>query len=572
MKHIDLVKFQASFLAWRFYFIIIIILVIVIGLLTRLIDLAIYQQKFLLEQGNTRSMRVVTTPVFRGMILDRNGSPLAISASIFSIWANPQEFMTTPNHLQSLSSLLGIKETEIAALIKSYREKEREFVYLKREVSPEVAEKVKKLAITGVYQQESYKRFYPEAEVAGHVVGFTNRDDQGQEGMELAYNDWLKGAPGKKAVVKDRRGRVISEIRTMQKQKPGNDLVLSIDRRIQYIAYRELMVGLQKYGAVSGSVLVLDVSTGEILAMVNQPSFNPNNRSQSQSEDFRNRAVTDTFEPGSTMKAFSVASALESGLFKPDTIIDTNPGWLRVGRNIVRDEHSKGPMTVTHILQISSNVGVTKMILTLPPQQLWTMFHHMGFGQETGLGFPGERSGSLVRRDKWPPFALATLSWGYGISTTPLQLAHAYATIANDGISVPPTLLKLDKVPKGKRVMKSGLSRQMIDLLEAVVSGKEGTGKAAMITGYRVAGKTGTSRVVGEHGYDKHRHNASFIGMAPATHPRLVVAVTMNDLRGKKYYAMDVAAPIFKSVMEGSLRVMNIPPDNLVPTVAHEIT
>lgn len=567
MRKVDLVKFQASFIAWRFYFLIFVILFIVVGLLARLTDLTIFQRKFLLEQGDARSMRVVSTPIFRGMITDRTGYPLAISTSIFSIWANPQEFSATPAALQSLSALLGMDAGEIGSIIKTYQEKDREFVYLKREVSPQVAEQVKALAIPGVYHQEGYKRFYPEAEVAAHVVGFTNVDDQGQEGMELAYNDWLKGTPGKKAVVKDRLGRMISEIKTVQHEKPGKDLTLSINRQIQYIAYRELMAGLQKNLANSGSVVVLDVKTGEILAMVNQPSFNPNNRGKSKSEDFRNRAVTDTFEPGSTMKAFSVASALDTGLFNQDTIIDTYPGWLRVGRNLVRDEHTKGPMTVTKILQISSNVGVTKMVLAIPPHKLWEMLHNVGFGQETGLGFPGERSGALVKRDKWPPFALATLAFGYGVTATPLQLTHAYATIANDGISVPPTLMKLDEPPKGNRVISSKLSHQMMELLEAVTA-KGGTAVGANIPGYRVAAKTGTARLVGPHGYEKHRYNSSFVGIAPASNPRLVVAVLVNDPRGKFYYAMDVSAPIFKNIMEGALRIMNIPPDNLQPVVS----
>ena len=480
------------------------------------------------------------------MITDRNGYPLAISTSVFSVSINPDEFEMTSQNIKPLSKLLGMKKSTIQELVQRYKNKNREFVYIKRDVPPDLANKIKNLAIPGVYQQQDYKRFYPEAEVASHVVGFTNVDDLGQEGLELAYNQWLSGTPGKKVVVKDRRGRVISNVRDLQEQKPGNNLALSINRRIQYLAYRELLEGVKKNLAASGSVVVLDIKTGEILAMVNEPSFNPNNRGHADVNALRNRAVTDVFEPGSTMKAFSVASAPDSGLFTPDTIIDTYPGWLRVGHNLVRDEHSKGPMTVTQVLQVSSNVGVTKMVLAIPSDRLWSMLHRVGFGEETGVGFPGERSGSLVKRDNWPPFALATLAFGYGVSVTTLQLAHAYGTLANDGISIPLSLLKIDKAPEGKRVIDSHVANQMLTLLESVVT-KGGTGEAASIPGYRVAGKTGTAKMAGLHGYQKHHHISTFVGVAPASNPRLVVAVVMQDPQGKQYYGGLVSGPVFKN-------------------------
>ena len=554
-------RLHAAFISWRFYLVVSFILLLVVGLVLRMIDLTVLQKNFLLSQGNARAMRVENSPAFRGMITDRNGYPLAVSTSVFSIWANPEEAVKDYSKLKSVSQLLGMKPKTIKTLIQKNADKNREFVYLKRGVPPEIAQKIKSLKMSGVYLQQDYRRYYPEGEVDAHVIGFTNVDDKGQEGLELIYNDWLSGKPGKKLVVKDRLGRDISELKTIEEQKPGNDLVLSINRRIQYLAYRELLDGVQKNKAKSGSVVVLDVKTGEVLAMVNQPSFNPNNHSSQRSEDYRNRAVTDIFEPGSTMKAFSVMSALDSGQYKPETVINTYPGWLRVGHNIVRDEHSKGPMTVTQILRISSNVGVTKMILTLPPDQLWGLLHRVGFGETTGIGFPGEQTGRLVKRNPWSPFALATLSFGYGMSVTALQLAQAYSIIANYGVKIPVSLLRLDKPPVGKRVIDEPVSKQMLGLLETVVQ-KEGTGVSANILGFRVAGKTGTARMIGPHGYLKHNHEASFVGIAPASHPRLVVAVVIHDPQGKLYYGGDVAGPVFKNIMEGSLRILNIPPDD----------
>lgn len=557
-------KNQAIYIAWRFYLLIFIILFIVAGLVARLIDLAIFQQKFLNAQGNARSLRVLTTPSFRGMITDRDSNPLAVSTLVYSIWLNPKEFSDSDNNLTLLSKNLQLEKKTLKTLLQHYTAKHREFMYLKRDVAPEIAKTIQSSSIPGVYVQPGFKRFYPEGEVAAHVIGFTNVDDQGQEGLELAYNQWLNGVSGIKKVVKDRMGHIVVNLQELQQQKPGSDLVLSINNHLQYLAYRELLAGLKKNQAVSGSVVILDVKTGEILAMVNQPSFNPNNREYTK-EMLRNRAVTDTFEPGSTIKAFSVATAIESGLYKPDTIINTFPGWLNVGHHLVRDEHRKGPMTVTQILQYSSNVGVTKMILTIPPGRLWNLLHQVGFGEDTGLGFPGERSGALNKRSKWPPFALATLAFGYGISVTPLQLAHAYAILANEGVKLPLSLLKIDKSPQGKRVMSSALAKQMLTMLESTVA-KGGTAAAANIPGYRVAGKTGTARMLGAHGYEKHHHTASFVGIAPASNPRLVVAVVLFDPQGKEYMGGFVSAPIFKIIMENALRMLNIPPDNLAAT------
>lgn len=551
---------QAVFITWRFNLLIILILIIISGLMIRLVELAVFKKHFLQTQGDARALRVVTSPSVRGMITDREGYPLAVSTSVYSIWMNPKEWTNDVKHLKSLSQLLKINPKTITKSYLRYKDTGREFVYLKRDISPELASQIKELKIPGIYQEESFKRFYPEGEVAAHVVGFTNVDDQGQEGLELAFNQLLTGMPGKRMVIKDRLGRIISNVQEISEKKPGHDLALSIHHNIQYIAYRELLAGFLEYQAESASVVVIDIKTGEILAMANLPSFNPNNRSIPNLDLVRNRAVTDTFEPGSTIKAFSIASAFDAGHYTPDTMIDTHPGWMRVGRNIVQDEHNLKEISVTQILQRSSNVGITKMILSIPPNELWEMLHNVGFGEMTGVGFPGERTGELQHREVWSPFALATLAFGYGLSVTTLQLAEAYAVIANHGIKIPLSLVKIDEPPKGKQVMKEKIADQMLTLLESVLT-KGGTGVHANIPGYRVAGKTGTARMVGKNGYEKDHHVSSFVGIAPVSNPRYVVAVVIRDPKGKHYLGGEVAGPIFKKVMEGTLRTFNIPVD-----------
>ena len=552
---------QTFYSAWRFYLVLFILFLIVSGLLWRIVDLAIFDQRFLQQQGNDRVLRLVSTPAFRGMIIDRNGFPLAVSTTVYSAWINPKEFIPSKDMTSSLSQILGMKDKEMTGMLKHYQKTKREFIYLKRGLSPEVAKRIKQLNIPGLYTQEEYRRYYPEGEVAAHVVGFTNIDDHGQEGLELAYNQWLTGEPGKKWAIKDRLGRVISDVQTLQEQKSGHDLILSLDRRIQYVAYRELLAGVLQNQANSGSVVVLDVKTGEVLAMVNQPSFNANKRLLANKDIIRNRAVTDSFEPGSTIKAFSIASALDSGHFKPDSIIDTSPGWIIAGNNKVSDEHNNGPLTVAQILQISSNVGTTKMLLSLPPDQLWSLLHRVGFGEITGIGFPGEQSGSLIKHHPWGAFTLATLSWGYGLSVTAVQLARAYSVIANDGIKFPISLLRLEKPPIGERVMDGKVAKEMLLLLESVVSAKGATGAQARVPGYRVAGKTGTSNIAKAHGYDKHRYTSSFVGIAPVSNPRFIVAVIIHDPHGRKHLGGEVSAPVFEKIMEAVLRIYNVPPD-----------
>lgn len=544
----------------RFYCIVIILLVGLVTIVIRMVDLTIFDQAFLQKQGNARVLRTVTIPAFRGMILDRNNKPLAISVPVDSIWMNPKEFKPIIKQLNQLSTQLKISNKVMQQLAKNNRT--REFVYLRRGLAPSRAEHILGLKITGIYKRREYRRFYPEGEVTAQVLGFTNIDDQGQEGLELAYNKWLHGISGKRRVLKDRLGHIVADIDIIRPPQPGHNLVLSMDRQIQYLAYRALKRAVNQNKAKSGSVVVLDVKTGEILAMVNQPSYNPNNRPDIAAGRFRNRAVTDVFEPGSVIKAFSVVSALDSGKYTPTSEINTAPGWLMVDGNTVRDEHNNGELTLTQILQRSSNVGVTKVTLSLPPQQLWGLLHRVGFGERTGSGFPGEAIGSLVDHRVWRPFVLATLAFGYGISVTPLQLAHAYEVIADNGMKVPVTFLKREAPPVGIQVIAPKVAHEMIDMLETVVE-RGGTGTRARVRGYHVAGKTGTARIAGVNGYEKNHHIASFVGIAPATHPTLVVAVMIRDPQHGQYYGGLVAAPVFSKVMAGALRILDVPPDNI---------
>ena len=555
-------KFHIPFIQWRFNLLIFFIVFLITGLIVRMVDLSIVEHDFLQTQGDARTKRILTIPAFRGMITDREGYPLAISTPVFSVWMNPQELAADAKQIKLLSQLLEKNPAAIQTLIKRHQDTEREFVYLKRDVPPAIANKIKSLQIHGVYLQQDFKRYYPEGEVTAHVVGFTNVDDRGQEGIELAFDDWLLGTPGKQVVIKDRKGRVISSMQYLQQQKSGKDLSLSINRRIQNLAHRELRVGVETHKAESGSVVVLDIKTGEVLAMVNQPAFNPNNRAKQDVQAFRNRAVTDVFEPGSTIKAFSIASALDSKKYHLQSVIDTHPGWIRIGRNVVKDEHNNGLLSVSQIIQKSSNVGTSKMVLSLPPSQLWSLLSRVGFGEITGVGFPGERSGELVRHEN--PFAVATLAFGYGLTVTPLQLAQAYSVIANHGIKVPLSLLSVNQPPVGKRVMDEKVAEQMMTLLEAVLD-KGGTGREAIIKSYRVAGKTGTSEIAGEGGYSGH-YVSSFVGIAPASHPRFVVAVVIRDPEGSVrhgHHGGHISGPIFKKVMEGALHLYNIAPDDV---------
>ncbi|MDQ8039152.1 MAG: penicillin-binding protein 2 [Rickettsiella sp.] len=552
---------SSSFAGRRLWAVIFILIAIAFGLIGRLIDLSIIDRKFLQTQGNARTIRSLIIPAHRGMILDRHGEPLAISTAVKAVWIDPSAFKPTYSQLHSLGQLLRIPVQTIHE--QWMHGQNKEFVYLKRGLKPNLGVQIKSLKIPGVFLQDEYHRYYPEGAVMAHVVGLTNIDDKGQEGLELAYNTWLEGRSGLKKVIKDRLGRIVADVRYIRAPKPGHDLQLSIDKRIQYIAYRELKIGIEKYQADSGSVVVLDVKTGEILAMVNWPSYNPNDRLNIQDGRYRNRALTDLFEPGSTIKSFSMASVLASGKFTPNSQIDTSPGWMIVAGKRIMDEHNNGVMNLTKILQISSNMGMSKLVLSLPPENLWNMLHAVGFGQISQSGFPGERTGSLPHFRVWNPFVLATLSFGYGLSVTALQLAQAYSVLAHAGIKIPVTFLKIkEKPPNGQQLIDPKVSKEVLDMLESVLT-KGGTAPLARVPGYRVTGKTGTVRIVGAKGYEKHHYNSIFIGIAPASRPRLVVAVVLHDPKGRFYYGGYTAGPIFSHVMGSTLHLLNIPPDDL---------
>ena len=543
---------------WRRRFVLGVLGASVLVLGWRLLDLQVLDRDFYRGQGDARILRVTSVPAHRGMITDRNGEPMAVSTPVASLWANPQELIPARDRWSELARALGLKRDELERDLSDYAQ--REFMYLKRQVPPDVAEAVKALDIPGVYLTKEYRRYYPAGEVTAHVLGFTDVDDRGQEGIELAYDDWLRGIPGSKRVIKDGRRQTVQDVESIREPRPGRDLKLSIDLRLQYLAYRELKATVQEHQARSGSLVLLDARTGEVLAMVNQPAGNPNNRADFSGSRYRNRAVTDPFEPGSTVKPFTVAAALEEGTYTPETPVETGPGWLRVGRNTVRDVHNYGSLDVSGVIKKSSNVGVAKIALSLPPERLWGVFSRVGFGKTTGSGFPGETGGLLADYTRWRPIEQATFAFGYGVSVTALQLAEAYTVLANGGVRHPVSLLRRDEVPEGERVLSEKVVSQIIPMLQSVVE-KGGTATRAAIPGYRVGGKTGTVRKVTAGGYSTNHYLALFSGIAPLSHPRLVMAVMINDPGGRSYYGGQVAAPLFANVMSGALRLLNIPPD-----------
>jgi cell division protein FtsI (penicillin-binding protein 3) len=539
---------------------------IMAALAVRAVDLQILHRDFLQQQGDARHLRVVPVPAHRGMITDRHGEPLAISTPVESVWANPQVLADYRSRLPQLARVLGHPRSQLERLLK--QRKDREFVYIQRHVPPEIADQVRALEIPGVFLQREYRRYYPTGEVTGHLLGVTNVDDGGLEGLELMHDDWLRGIPGAKRVIKDRLGRSVEDVESIREPRPGRDLRTSIDRRIQYLAYRELKATVAHHGARGGSAVVLDVRTGEVLAMVNQPAYNPNNLRERGGNSARNRAITDVFEPGSTIKPFTVAAALESGKFRADSIIDTRPGLMRVGRATVRDHQNYGVINVTTVLQKSSNVGSTLLALALPPTALYETLHRVGFGQASGSGFPGEVAGLLAERPRWTDVDRATLSYGYGLSVTPLQLAQAYTVLAGDGRLRSVSFVARDEIPAGEAAIEPQVVAQVRKMLESVVN-EGGTGTRAHIPGFRIAGKTGTVHKVEAGGYAKDRYMAIFAGMAPATRPRLVMVVMIDEPRTDEYYGGAVAAPVFGAVMAGALRLLDVAPDDL-PTLKRD--
>jgi len=530
------------------------------GLLFRAVDLQVVNKEFLQDHGDARALRVVKIPAHRGMITDRNGESLAISTPVNSIWAIPRKVMEARPKLDKLAEYLQMDETELTSLLKDRMG--RQFVYLKRHVTPALAEQVMLLDIPGISLQREYRRYYPAGEVTSHVLGFTNIDDSGQEGMELAYDSWLKGSSGSKRVLKDRLGRIVENIESITTPDPGNQLVLAIDRRVQYLAYRELKSAVNHHKARAGTLVMLDTKTGEIIAMVGQPSYNPNNRTGLKSGHYRNRALTDVFEPGSTLKPFTIATALESGLYDLKTTIDTRPGFFKVGNHTIRDHRDYGVIDLATVIKKSSNIGASKIALSLEPLDFWSTLVKFGFGQVTGSGFQGESSGYLNPYNNWSEVEQATMSFGYGISATALQLAQAYMPFATDGMMLPVSFLKVTEPVAESRVLSVNVARQVRAMLETVVQ-EDGTGNKAFVEGYRVAGKTGTVHKTVVGGYSEDRYLSLFAGMAPVSNPRLIVVVIIDEPQGDQYYGGLVAAPVFSNVMAGALRLLDIPPDDL---------
>lgn len=521
-------------------------------------QLQLVDQVFLQEQGDARHLRVVKVPAHRGMITDRNGEPLAISTPVQSVWVNPQELVASPGEMSQVARLLALDVDRLQRLIG--QRKDREFVYLRRHVVPDLAQQVMALDVRGIYLQREYRRYYPAGEVAGHLIGFTNIDDRGQEGLELAYDNWLTGESGAKRVIKDGRRKIVEDVENIRSARPGRALTLSIDRRIQYLAYRELKATVAQHHARSGSVVVLDSRTGEVLALANQPSFNPNNRRRLKPDRMRNRAVTDVFEPGSTMKPFIVAAALQTGKYQTGTRINTSPGLFQVGVHTIRDMHNYGVLDLTGVIRKSSNVAASKIALSLEPEILWGFLSEAGFGVSTGSGFPGEADGHLANYHRWRDIERATLAYGYGLSVTAMQLAQAYSVFANDGYRVPVTLLRREDPSEREVVYSPEVARSVRRMMETVVM-KGGTAPKAAVPGYRVAGKTGTVHKSVSGGYADDRYISVFAGMAPASNPDLVIVVVINEPRNGEHFGGLVAGPAFSRIMAGALRLLNVAPD-----------
>ncbi|MDE2234017.1 MAG: penicillin-binding protein 2 [Gammaproteobacteria bacterium] len=550
----------ASSWNWRSLLVLGIVSLTAAALSGRAIYLQTLDNRFLQDQGKERHLRVLQIPAHRGMILDRNGQPMAVSTPVDSIWMDPQEIASAIGRIPQLAKTLGMHSHEILKLLAQNRDKE--FVYLVRGMDPYVAQRVLALDIPGVYSQREYRRYYPAGEVTSQVLGFTNVDDLGQEGLELSYNSWLRGIPGAERVIVDRFGHSVQDVESLRTPRPGKDLVTSIDLRVQYLAYRALKQAVLEQGAESGSIIVMDARTGEILAMANQPSFNPNNREDYQPRAYRNRAVTDQFEPGSSMKPFTIMAALLSGRYTPNTYINTTPGYYKIAGYTIRDDADYGDIDLTTILEKSSNVGASKIALTLQPQLLWNTLTAFGFGHVTDSGFPGEVPGYLPDYRSWSQARQATISYGYGIAVTALQLANAYDIIADNGVSIPPTFVHPDAPPTGQQVISANMAVTLRHMLETVVS-NEGTGKLANVAGYHIAGKTGTAHIAENGGYLPNDYYSVFTGIAPATDPRLVTVVVIRAPSRGQYYAATVAAPVFARVMSGALRLLDIPPDDL---------
>ena len=541
-----------------------------LALLARALQLQVLDQQFLAEQGDMRYARVAKMSAHRGSVLDRFGEPLAVSTPVDTVWVNPPELAHSSDEIRRLARALKRDRQWLAQRITSNLD--RQFLYVARHMDPAEAAKIKALGIPGVYLLREYRRYYPNAEVTGHLLGFTNLDEAGQEGLELEYDQSLAGLDGRKRVIQDGRGRIVQNVESIRAPRPGEDLYTSIDLRIQYLAYRELKAAIRTYHARAGSVVVIDVATGEVLAMVNQPSFNPNDREQYEVSHYRNRAATDIFEPGSSIKPFVVAAALSSGRYRPESTIDTTP--IKVANKLIADHHFLGVIDLGEVLARSSNVAMAKIALSLEPEQMHGTLSSLGFGDVTASGFPGESAGLLSRAEHWRPIGIATMAYGYGLSVTPLQLAQAYATVGALGLHRPITFRRAQEPAPATRVLPEKVARELIGLLEEAIK-PDGTGAKAAVPGYRVAGKTGTAWKAIPGGYSTDRYLGVFAGVVPASRPRLAVVVMIDEPGGALYYGGDVAAPVFSAVMSGALRLMSVAPDDLArvaPVTVAEVT
>lgn len=549
---------------WRFHMALGFIALAFVTLIARAAFIQVVEPDRLRHEGDLRTLRVAHDEVQRGNITDRNGVELAVSVPVQTVWADPLR-LHQANGLSDMrrwQALAEVFQTSVDSLVARVDDPQRRFVYLKRMVTPAVADYVRQLDIPGVYLQNESRRFYPTGEINAHVLGVTDIDGQGLDGVEAVYDGVLTGTPGQRRYRKDGQGRVIEELEVRQAEYPQN-IRLSIDQRIQALAYRELKKAVSYHGATSGSLVVVDVHTGEVLAMANSPSYNPNNRSNMQPHLMRNRAITDPFEPGSTVKPLVLLEALRQGVVDLDSTIDTSPGWMRLGGRRVQDARNYGELTLAEVLQHSSNVATTKLALSLDIETLLTAYAEAGFGSDTGINLIGESMGMVRHRPRWSEFEIAALSYGYGLGTTTLQLAQMYATLGNGGVQRPLSVLAVETPHEGRQVYEPQLTRDVLSLMESVVSA-EGTGRNARVRGYRVAGKTGTTRKAVPGGYGDE-YVGLFAGVLPASDPQIAIAVMINEPDGDAYHGGSVAAPLFSTVAEGSMRILNVPPDDLSP-------
>ncbi|PYG81935.1 peptidoglycan synthetase FtsI [Pseudomonas sp. RV120224-01b] len=561
-----MMKLEGALYPWRFRVVIGLLAIMVGAICWRIIDLQVVDRDFLKGQGDARSLRHIPIPAHRGLITDRNGEPLAVSTPVTTLWANPKEMQASKERWPQLAAALGQNPQQLTERLTQQASKE--FIYLVRGLTPEQGQHVLDLKVPGVYGLEEFRRFYPAGDVTAHMVGFTDLDDHGREGVELAYDEWLAGVPGKRQVIKDRRGRLIKDIQVTKNAKAGKTLALSIDLRLQYLATRELRNAIAEQDAKAGSLVIMDVKTGEVLAMVNQPTYNPNNRRSMFPAAMRNRAIIDVFEPGSTVKPISMSAALQSGRWKPTDKVEVYPGSLQIGRYTIKDvSRSEGPiLDLTGILINSSNVGMSKIAFDIGGEAIYRVMSQVGLGQYTGLGFPGERVGNLPNHREWRKAETATLSYGYGVSVTALQLVHAYAALANDGKMVPLSILKVDKAPDAVQAIPKETAETVQGMLQQVIEAPRGVFRA-QVPFYHVAGKSGTARkaTVGSKGYTENAYRSLFAGFGPMSDPRYAIVVVIDEPGKGGYFGGLVSAPVFSKVMSGTLRLMNVPPDNLPP-------